>query len=174
MRIPPMDPAETRTSFMKSSAFALVVLVSALLLLTGACENDAAFSPPSGPFDLTFSGDASFQGPHGGQSIEVAVIDASSGETVETASGTVSATEDPSFEFFFEGALTRGEHYYIDYWIDSNFSDGSVGTCDPPANDHQWRNLLPRASDPDGVVANAIMPDVHRPAETESVCESFQ
>lgn len=159
---------------MNSSTFVPAVLVSALFLLTVACENDATFTPPSGPFDLTFSGDASFQGAHGGQDIEVAVIDANSGQTVETASGTVSATDDPAFEFFFEDALTRGEHYFIDYWIDSNFAGGSAGTCDPPANDHQWRNLLPRATDPDGVVANAIMPDVHRPGETESVCESFQ
>ena len=159
---------------MKSSTFPLALLASVAVLLSGACENDAAFSPPSGPFDLTFSGDASFQGAHGGQSIEVAVVDANSGEVVETASGTVSGTEDPAFQFFFEDALTRGKHYFIDYWIDSNFAGGSAGTCDLPANDHQWRNLLPRASDPDGVVANAIVPDVHRPAETESVCESFQ
>ena len=158
---------------MRASSFVLGFAVPVLLVGLVGCEKANAFEQPPGPFDLTFSGDASFQGAHGGQGIEVAVVNRETGEVIDMASGTVSATADPSFQFSFPDALQRGEHYFIDYWIDSNFGGGTAGTCDPPATDHQWRNELPRETDPNGVVANAIMPDVHRPTETESVCDTF-
>ena len=121
-------------------------------------------------FDLDFTGDASFQGAHAGQSIEVAVVHEGLGTVVAREAGTVSDSEDPAFSFAFPGVLTRDAEYHLDYWIDSNFMDeGSEGVCDPPETDHQWR------IDDIGPVTDAVtIDDVHRPEETEDVCSTFE
>lgn len=124
-------------------------------------------------FDLTFTGDASFQGAHGGQDLTAAVVRAESGLSggalvVATAATVVSASEDPSFSLAFPGVLVLDDEYEIHYWIDSNFGGGTVGACDPPANDHQWVLDI-------GVVDGDVgAADTHRPGETESVCSTFQ
>ena len=56
--------------------------------------------------NLVFNGDASFNGPHGGQAIAVAVVRADDGKVVAKQSGTVSKTANPSFSFTFNGVLS--------------------------------------------------------------------
>lgn len=114
--------------------------------------------------DLTFSGDAGFQGAHGGQTVTVAVFREGPEQKVATASGTVSETADPSFSFDFPGLLLLDEAYRVEYWIDSNFGGGTVGTCDSPDVDHQW------SVDLGMVTEDVAFVDEHRPTETESVC----
>jgi len=117
--------------------------------------------------DLVFSGDASFNGPHGGQPIHVAVVQTDTGDVVALASGTVSKGGDPAFSFDFPATLEDGKAYEVDYWIDSNFGGGAVGTCDPKTRDHQWRVALGT------VTGNVAHKESHRPAETADVCAVF-
>lgn len=132
----------------------------AALLLVGGCT---AMTAESG--DLTFSGDSSFQGAHGGQPVHVAVL--TGGEVVARQSGAVSVAADPSFSFTFPGVLEEGRSYEVHYWIDSNFGGGSQGACDAKGQDHQW-------SVPLGTVAGDVShTEQHRPGETDDVCEAF-
>lgn len=150
---------------MTRSARALALAVPLLMVAVGACDDDPV--QPQGPFELTFSGDASFQGAHADQSIHVVVEDAA-GAVVASGSGTVSGSEDPAFSFTFQDILEEGQAYALKYWIDSNFSEeGTDGVCDPPETDHQWEIDIPAVSD------DVDIDDVHRPAETSSVCEAF-
>ena len=108
------------------------MILSTLLLafIPLACDDDPADPGSDGPFDLTFAGDATFQGPHGGQDIAVALV--SDGTVVETMTGVVSATESPAFSFTFEDALEDGESYEVHYWIDANFGGASHTPAVPP------------------------------------------
>jgi len=147
-------------SIHKRRSARLVALLATLLYgIAGAMAAQA--------HDLTFSGDASFHGPHGGQPIHVAVVQADTGKVVALASGTVSKTADPAFSFDFPGALMDGKSYEVDYWIDSNFGGGTVGTCDPKSHDHQWHVVLGAAT------GNVSHTETHRPAETGDVCDTF-
>lgn len=124
-------------------------------------------------FDLSFTGDATFQGAHAGQDLTAAVVRAGSGASggplvVATAETVVSASADPSFGLSFPGVLTLGHEYDLHYWIDSNFGGGTAGTCDPPANDHQWALEVDFGGD------DASVADTHRPTETEDVCSTFE
>ncbi|WP_258364129.1 hypothetical protein [Halomonas sp. LBP4] len=118
--------------------------------------------------DLSFQGDASFQGPHADQAVQVALVDADSGEVVAREAGSVSADEDPAFAFDFPGALQAGQRYEVHYWIDSNFNDGSAGACDPKSQDHQWRVELGEASE---AVTHT---EEHAPARMAEVCTTFE
>lgn len=117
--------------------------------------------------DLTFQGDASFGGPHGGQAIQVALVEASSGDVLATQSGEVSADADPAFSFEFPGALEEGGSYRVNYWIDSNFGGGSVGSCDELQQDHQWSRDIEMS---DGAVSHV---ETHDPSTLTAVCDSF-
>ncbi|WP_440995991.1 hypothetical protein [Arhodomonas sp. SL1] len=118
--------------------------------------------------DLTFSGDGTFNTPHGGQGIQVAVYDVAAGEVVASDSGTVAGMEDPAFSFTFSGVLEEGRLYDVHYWIDSNFGKGSEGSCDPVDVDHQWRVAL---IDVDGPVEIEVS---HNPDQQAPVCSSFE
>jgi len=138
------------------------------IMLTALLVSGASTAVAGGDaYDLVFQGDDSFQGAHGDQAIEVAVVHAASGDVVATDSGTVSKTADPSFSFTFPGTLKGGESYEVHYWIDSNFGGGSAGACDPKSNDHQWRVALGSV---DGDVTRT---EAHVPAETSDVCDTF-
>ncbi|NWN82286.1 MAG: hypothetical protein HLX48_04695 [Halomonas sp.] len=117
--------------------------------------------------DLTFKGDGSFNGAHGGQEIHVAVVDADSGDVAATQSGTVSADEAPAFAFDFPGVLKEDGSYAVHYWIDSNFGGGSEGVCDPKGTDHQWNVSL------DTTGEALTHEDTHRPQEQTDVCATF-
>lgn len=152
---------------MKRSPWTTVLVLPILLVGLAACGDDDPTPPPPGPetFSLTFEGDATFQSAHGDQTIYVALEDAQ-GEVTEFTSGTVSATDDPSFSFTFEDALTEGEEYAVKYWIDSNFQEGDTeGVCDPPAGDHQWNVPV------DPVSEDVVLAETHEPGETTEVCD---
>lgn len=119
-------------------------------------------------YDLTFQGDASFGGAHGGQAVQAALVDASSGEALETMSGTVSADADPAFSFVFPGALQEGGSYEVHYWIDSNFGGGSEGSCDPKGTDHQWSVALEAS----GEAVTHV--ESHNPGAQSDVCATFE
>lgn len=150
---------------MKHARFATLLCLGLFALLP-ACDDDDP-SGPRGPFQLTFEGDASFQAPHGGQTIYVAVVRASDGMVMAMNSATVSATADPAFSFTFANLLESGTAYQIHYWIDSNFGGGTAGVCDPKANDHQWSVAVPAPS------AAVSVTESHNAAATTDVCPSF-
>ena len=89
----------------------------------------------------------------------MAVVRTSDGVVEEEQAGTVSGTADPAFSFTSLGLLEEGEAHQVHYWIDSNFGGGTVGVCDPKANDHQW-NV-------------AIAAVAHNAANTVDVCTTF-
>lgn len=128
----------------------------------------AAPTLASNGHDLTFAGDATFNLPHGNQTIEVALYDVAAGEVIATESGSVAPDEEPAFSFTFSGALEEGKLYDIHYWIDSNFGGGSEGSCDPVNVDHQWRVALTDISEP------VTLEVTHDPAEQSPVCTSFE
>ena len=138
------------------------------LVVAGAVGHASAGFLPGG-YDLTFSGDASFRGPHGGQVIHV-TVETAGGEKVASREGTVSSTANPSFSFDFGDVLNQGQSYVIKYWIDSNFDGGTKGVCDEPGRDHQWK--IDASDDPalGNVSKNVTIVDSHRPKEIEKVC----
>lgn len=144
----------------------VVLLLAALLPLAAGCEDGSTGppAPPEGTYDLVFTGDATFQGAHGGQTLHVGVVHDGTGELVASDQGTVSSSADPAFEFTFPSVLAEGESYRLEYWIDSNFGGGTEGSCDPPETDHQWRIVVP------SVTEDVTVADTHRPTETENVC----
>lgn len=155
---------------MTRASFTATLLLALVPILAG-CDDDEDTGDPTGPGDetysVTFTGDDTFQGAHGGQSIMVAIVEAGTGTVVAEDDGTVSGDADPTFEFTFTDVLEEGTSYNLDYWIDSNFGGGEEGTCDPPENDHQWRISLGEAD------SDETVDETHRPGETESVCTTF-
>ena len=131
-----------------------------LLVALGACGDDPTFQ-------LTFGIDASFQGAHAGHPIAVALVRASDGVVVQEQMGTVSGTADPAASFTFAGLLEEGVAYEVDYWIDSNFGGGTLGVCDPTANDHQWKVTIAAVS------ADVAITEAHIPATVVDVCSTF-
>lgn len=146
---------------------AMLATASALLLLLAGCSTGMN-GKMGGGYDLTFQGDGSFNKPHGGQGIMVAVVDAASGNVVAKQKGTVSASANPAFSFAFDGVLAGGKSYEVHYWIDSNFGGGRQGSCDPKNNDHQWNVSLGSVS---GDVQHT---EPHQPPRMTSVCQSFK
>ena len=145
-------------------------LCAALLVTLGACDQtDTGIDfggPPPGPYRLTLEGNSSFRGPHGDETISVVVVSRNLGFVVVQETATISPTENP-FVFTFSRLLAEGVDYDVYYWIDSNVGGGSVGTCDPPENDHQWSEAIlnPRAG---------IFLDVtHDDAVNTEVCSLF-
>ena len=118
--------------------------------------------------DLTFQGDATFQAPHGGQAVQAGVVRSSDGSLVISMSDTVEANADPSFSFDFPGALLKGVDYEVHYWIDSNFGDGTAGTCDEVDDDHQWAVDLGSTTE-DSVVHT----ESHDAGAQSAVCSTF-
>lgn len=152
---------------MKRALFASVLLLALAPVLVG-CGDDDETTEPEVTYDLTFEGDATFQGAHGGQDIYVAVVEQGSGEVVAEDQGVVSADEEPTFSFTFSDVLVAGTSYNLDYWIDSNFMGGTVGTCDEPEDDHQWRIDLGSVSGPVSITEEHVAGDI------QSVCSTFQ
>jgi hypothetical protein len=150
---------------MKSILCQIVVLTLLTTAFT-ACDDDPADADP-GPFTLTFQGDASFQGAHGGQPISVALVQASDGAGVGLEASTVSGDADPAFSLTFSDLLEADESYRVHYWIDSNFGGGNAGACDGPGTDHQWDVDI-------GVLEmDRTHTEEHRPTETTDVCSTF-
>jgi len=142
------------------------LLTGLLLALVGTAACQEATGAPEGPYTLTFQGNESFQGAHGGQMIRVALLDAG-GAVAAVRSGTVSGAATPSFSFTFEDALESGATYEVHYWIDSNFGGGTASVCDATSTDHQW------AIPVDAATGDVTVTDSHRPTETADVCSTF-
>jgi hypothetical protein len=98
----------------------------------------------------------------------VALVRASDGAVLVRDSGTVSSSDDPTFSFDFPASLLPDAAYQVHLWIDSNFGGGSAGTCDPPANDHQW------SVDVGTPTNNVDITYGHDPGAVTDVCASFQ
>ncbi len=145
----------------------VAILCLGLLVALGACDDEAVTPTATGPFQLTFQGDASFQGPHPGHTIYVAVVRAADGAVVASQTGTVSATADPAFSFSFPGLVVVGVAYQVHYWIDSNFGGGTAGVCDAPSIDHQWSVAVAT------VQADVSITELHNAATVTDVCATF-
>jgi hypothetical protein len=149
---------------------ASVALLVAAVSTFGACHEPSYVLDPGrndsvGPFQLTFSLDASFQALHGGQPIQIAVV--RGGVVVAQTSGTVSSTQNPSFSFAAGAVLERGITYQVHYWIDSNIGGGTPGVCDPKAIDQQWSTeILGPTNDVDFTVSYQLW-------LIEDVCNTF-
>jgi hypothetical protein len=156
------EPRKERSS-MRGKKLTILTLLP-LFLLVGACDDEEIVEVED--FDLTVEGDATFNQAHGGQAIAVALV-SDDGNVLETMEGTVSASEDPSFSFTFEGILVAGESYSVDYWIDSNFGGGTAGECDPIPVDHQWRLSVFSVAD------HVVLVEDHEPQNISNVCDSF-
>jgi len=97
----------------------------------------------------------------------MALIRSSDGVVIAEQTGTVSATQNPSFSFAAGAVMQRGTAYAVHYWIDSNIGGGLVGNCDHKDFDHQWSVEFPSpTNDVDFTVS-------HDPALTEDVCSTF-
>lgn len=118
-------------------------------------------------FDLTFNGDASFQGPHGMQPVTLALVRSEDGAVLFTADDTISASENPSFSFTARSALLPDFSYAVHLWIDSNFGEGEEGVCDPPVIDHQWAIEL------GAVTQDTVVTYGHNAEATTDVCDTF-
>ncbi len=145
----------------------VMVLVLALSVGVACSDDDDDGMDPGRTYQLTFQLDDSFGAPHGGQTINVAVVRASNGAVLERANGTVSATANPSFSFTSGAILESGTAYEVHYWIDSNFNGGIAGVCDPTANDHQWSAAVASPT------ADVTLTESHDPSGLENVCDSF-
>lgn len=156
-----------------SITLALLAGAAALALALTGCSSQKAKTmehqaeTKAGVFTLTFAGNSTFHGPHGGQAIHVALVDSETGMVVAKQSGTVSRTANPAFSFTFKHAMVPGRSYEVDYWIDSNFGGGTVGKCDPPQHDHQWDIHLGKAT------GNIDHVETHEPAKITPVCDVF-
>ncbi|MCP3983044.1 MAG: hypothetical protein GY723_01570 [bacterium] len=149
---------------------ASLLLLAATVSVSGACHDasyvlDPAWDDLDGPFRLTFALDGSFQARHGGQPIEIAVL--RDGVLIAQASGTVSATRNPSFSFAAGAVLERGVAHQVHYWIDSNIGGGTQGVCDPKAIDHQWSTEFPWPTNDVNYTVSYQLP------LTEDVCDTF-
>ena len=154
-------------------------LCISLLIALGACGDDTTGyditgddTTDDGPtddrprFELTFTGDASFQGAHAGQVITLALIRTSDGAPFPESSGPISDAP-ATISFRFGSIVEFGETYEIHYWIDSNFGGGTEGVCDPPAIDHQWNVAVP------AVAGDVNILEPHNGATVTDVCSTF-
>ncbi len=137
-----------------------------LLVALGAC--DTPTDPDDVRFEMTFTGDASFQGPHAGDMLTVRRwrIDGPLSEWL----GSTHVIPDPSQDnvgFSFRKSLVSGERYDIYLWIDSNIGGGTVGFCDPPAIDHQWNVAIPTVTGDVNIIFS------HDDATVTDVCSVF-
>lgn len=122
-------------------------------------------------FQLTFVADSSYVGPHSGQPYQLALVHGSDTTAEEILTGNVGTTAGANaISAQFGELLVIDETYTVKLWIDSNFGGGTVGVCDPKANDHQWSFTVQSslASHPGTFTAPA-----HSGAATVDVCSFF-
>ena len=150
-----------------SNRIAMLMILVLACLLTCHCDDDDAVINTSGPFTWLFKLSADFQEPHGGQTINWALVRSSDGFVVVTGNGTVSATQNPAFSLATGAVLESGNDYELHYWIDSNIDGGTVGVCDLEDIDHQWRTpFLSPMTDINFIV-------LYNADRVEYVCDTF-
>jgi len=148
--------------YLKNSSLVLVCLVIA------ACGEDGSDTVTDpGPYQLTFTLDASFQIPHGDEPIRIALVRLSDGLVMAEDVGTVSATENPSFSFTTTAIMEQGTSYAVHYWIDSNICGGTLGLCDGTEFDHQWSTEFFTVTNDINFTAG------YQPGLVEYVCDTF-
>lgn len=140
-------------------------IVATLLSCGGGGSYYSGYDP--GPYNLTFSLDASFQNTHGGDSIRIALVRLSDNLVMAEHMGTVSATMNPSFTFSVSNIMERGISYAVHYWIDSNIGGGTLGTCDATQFDHQWSTEFFYVTNDINFTAG------YQPFLVENVCATF-
>jgi hypothetical protein len=121
-------------------------------------------------FGLTFVADSTFVGPHSGQGFEVGIVEESETKAEDVKTGTVgTSAASPGISVTFDRKLIINVPATLKLWFDSNFSGGTVGTCDPPANDHQWSFPIQTA------LSNhpSTLSVSHDPSITSNVCSFF-
>ena len=131
----------------------------------GACFED------DGPlFEWYIEGDTSFQEPHAGHVVTSALIRTRGGLAFEVRGVGAGPIHSPpeTISFGLGHTVEQSETYEFHYWIDSNFGGGTVGVCDHPAIDHQWKVLLPAVQ---GDVYTVVS---HDPATVTDVCSTFE
>ena len=112
-----------------------IVSLACVALL--ACSDDDAGgkSPPpggdNGPYNLIFTGDATYGTAHDGATVYIAIVEDGTGDVVATDDVVITAA---GFSFTFTDVLTRGVTYRADYYVDVN-ADGACVTTD----DHMWQ-----------------------------------
>jgi len=118
--------------------------------------------------ELYITGDASFQGPHAGQVLTDAIIRTTDGafDLLGGGGGPIHAPPE-TISFGFGSTVEFGDTYEIHLWIDSNFGGGTVGVCDPPAIDHQWKVPVPYVTGDVNIVVS------HDDATVTDVCSTF-
>ena len=150
----------------RSRFWGVLLMIALVPVIVGACGDDDDITGPVG-FQLTFSLDASFGPPHGGDPISWSLVQSSNGFAADFGSGVVSSTADPAFSFTTADVMRRGVDYEVHYWIDSNIGGGTQGVCDAETIDHQWSTELLSVNND----VNLTVP--HNPALVENVCSSF-
>ena len=147
---------------LKNSYLALLFLS---LAACGGGGDDTDNNP--GPYTITFSLDDSFQIPHGGEPIRIALVRLSDGLVIAEDFGTVSATQNPSFSFTTSAIMERAKSYAVHYWIDSNLGGGTLGLCDGTDYDHQWSTEFFSVTNDINFTAG------YQPGLVEYVCNTF-
>lgn len=163
-----MEPAVLsghRNRSRRSRPWWMLLIIGTVPVIGGACGDDDITVPVG--FQLTFSLDASFRSPHGGDAIFWSLVESSNGFSADFGSGVVSNTADPAFSFTTADVMRRGVDYEVHYWIDSNIGGGTPGLCDDETIDHQWSTELLSVSND----VNLTVP--YNPALVENVCSSF-
>jgi len=159
-------------TYLPRIAHGLCSMVVVLLLAACGGGGDITFNvppPPTlpGPFQMTFSLDDTFQGPHGGQPIRIALVRSSDNVTVAgDNNGTVSAILNPSFTFVTGLVMVRGTDYAVHYYIDNTVA-GIQGVCDPITIDPQWSREYPSVANDKDITESYV------PAQMEDVCSTF-
>ncbi len=120
---------------------------------------------PSVQFELTFTGDVSFQGPHAGDRVVDALI-CPGEDGFAGGSGSIFGPPE-TFSFSVISSVWSGDAYQIYLWIDSNIGGGTEGVCDPPAIDHQWNVTIPTVTGDVNIIFS------HDDATVTDVCSVF-
>jgi hypothetical protein len=154
-------------TFMPRIPHGMFALMVVLLLAACGSGGDGTAPAAAGPFKLTFSLNGSFHAPHGDDPISMALVRVSDAVVIANTSGTVSATQNPSFSFVTGAVMERGAAYAVHYWIDSNILGGTLGACDAKAIDHQWSTEFPSVSSDKNLTV------FYQPALVEDVCSTF-
>ncbi|MFH2005878.1 MAG: hypothetical protein ABI333_04735 [bacterium] len=116
----------------------------------------STFSQASVFYDLTFNGAG--YAPHNGQTLYVAVVDASDDSVLARDSVALASGE---FSFYWPNILVEGGSFRIDYYADVD----ADGACADP--DHIWSRELSMVSDDEAVVVE------HDAIFTPAACDSF-
>ena len=104
-----------------------------LLVALGACGDDSTGGDPSDvKFELTIVGDASFQGPHGGDVLtRVTRRTGAPADEYQRSIGAILSPSVGTIGFSGRTSVRLGEAYQIYLWIDSNIGGGTVGFVTP-------------------------------------------